>query len=341
MIIIEGPDHTGKSTLAKKLLELNTSLSYYHFTQHSKYTDYIEDLASLKMLSAVLDRHIISEIPYSEVMNRKAQYSVKEYHNVIMMSLALNPLIIYGCSHPKEEEYAADQYMPYSEWSLCHTKYLYYLRSQSIDFMEYDYRSSQGQGDDFAKNILKLHKLSLKSIEWAIPMWQNGMGYTGSSHPDVLVVAERIGPSNSHNIPFEQGPTGFMISEVIHDTNTPLGKIAITNLVKIPSTISRTSAEYDRQPNESDLQLFEVELQHLNPKLVLFMGSISRKAGMAVCDKLSVKHESIIHLGALNHQGIKDLANYKKTWKLLIDKYITYGEGTPAGQSAIKRVRLS
>ena len=311
MIIIEGPDHTGKTTLAKAINELSPELTYYHFTQHSGYSDYIEDLSSLKHLTGILDRHAISEVPYSHVMKRDFRFTQKQFHNLVLMTLAQNPLFILGTHEPPAEDYSPDQYMPISEWGLCMTKYLEFLHSENIEYLRYDYTKV---GDLYPKFLANLHKSHLDSIEWVKPLWEKGMGYTGSPHPVILLVAERIGPSNSHCLPFEEGPTGYMLSEVIHDTHTPLGSIAITNLVKLDKYVDRASKEYKRPVNEDDLNLFELELQHLQPRKVLFMGKVSKDAGTHICDINFTPCDSIIHLGALNHQGIKDLTNYKIAW---------------------------
>lgn len=300
MIIILGPDHSGKTTLAHRLSELG--LTYYHFTKDSEYEDYIAPLCSLDMLNAVLDRHIICEFPYSICMNRKFKFTHKQWHNILLLTLTQRPVIILCTNKPPEFRYSPDQYLPYSRWDECLRTYQSFLDAHKIPYMEYDYTRPTS-----VKQILEYNRQHVEQISWWVPMWKGGYGCIGSPTPKLLLVAERIGPNNMNNIPFETGPTGHMLSQLLYETATPLGKFAVTNLVK--------SYRCDpRPPNDQDFKLLEEELIHLNPKIVVFMGRIARE-GVKIAAKMGIEHSVITHFGYYSHKGSTDVSIYIPEWR--------------------------
>lgn len=137
-------------------------------------------------------------------------------------------------------------------------------------------------------------------------MWKSGWGCIGSPHPKVLLVAERMGPNNKHSLPFETGPTGKMLSDLLYITKTPLGKFAVTNFVK---SFRRDT----REPNAQDFELLGTELDHLNPEKVIFMGSTAKK-GAKEAAKRGIPSSQITHFGHHSHQGNTSVDNYIPFW---------------------------
>ena len=284
MIIIIGPDHTGKTTLAKRL-----GLPYYHFTQHSTYEDFLKPLANLDQFGAVLDRHAICEYPYSMVMGREFKFTMKQWHNLLLLTLIQNPLVILAIHKPSILEYGDDQYMPYDKWDLCLELYKLFLSTHHIPYLTYDYTSPPDPSV-----FLHLEKLSREGMEWWKTMWNLGFGCIGAPNPKVLLVAERIGPNNVNNLPFETGPTGKMLSGMLSATGTPLNKVAITNLVK-------ATRRNPRPPGEFDLDMLRIEVRELKPEKIVFMGNVA-KVGIKVANELGVPYETMIHFGYYNHR---------------------------------------
>ncbi len=284
MIIILGPDHTGKTTLARALHK-----SYHHFTKESSYEDYVKPLVNLDLFDAVLDRHAICEYAYSKVMGRRFRYSMKEWHNIISLTLIQNPLVILCTHKPLIFEYSADQYLPYDKWDLCLELYRAFLSTHHIQYIEYDYVTPIP-----TSTILLIEDTHKQQIDWWLPMWREGFGCIGAPNPKVLLVAERIGPNNMNNLPFETGPTGHMLSDMLARTGTPLNKFAVTNMVK--------SFRRDmRPPNQADMDLLCVELVYLKPEKVVFMGTIAQQ-GIKVAQKLGIPYETMVHFGYYNHK---------------------------------------
>lgn len=300
VLIILGPDCSGKTTLAKRL-----ELPYYHFDYNSKYEDYLKPLCSLEMTGAVLDRHILCEYSYSTVMGRKFAFSMKEWHNIILLTLAQNPVIILCTHKPPVSQYSADQYLPYDKWDQCLELYKEFLNTHHIRHIEYDY--TQGITP---KSLSILESKYRNQMSWWIPMWKSGWGFIGSTYPKVLLVAERLGPNNMNNLPFETGPTGKMLTDMLALTGTPLGKFAVTNLIK-------SYRRDTRPPNQQDLDLLRLEFEHLKPQKVCFMGSLAR-FGVSIAKELNIPYENIVHFGYFSHKGIHSVSPYIDKWRSIM-----------------------
>ena len=291
MIVLLGPDHSGKSTLTRKLGALGYNT--YHFTRESNYEDYIIPLTKLDFYDAVLDRHAICEYPYSTVMGREFKFYMKEWHNIMLLTLIQNPVTILCTNKPPPSQYDAQQYLPYDKWDECLSLYRQFLSSHHIRYVEYDY-AGPITPNTIANTIALLEKKHREYTKWWKPMWENGYGCIGGRWPKVLLVAERIGPNNMNCIPFETGPTGHMLTKLLVKTKIPYARFAITNLVK-------SYRRDDRPPNDRDLELFKVELEALKPEKVVFMGAVA-KHGVSVVRELGIPYDEVVHLGYFHHR---------------------------------------
>ena len=82
--ILEGPDCSGKTTLANKLVEM-VGCQYYHFSYpRSKkeadnlFNTYYEKLVLLNGRNSVIDRMWISTMVYGEILRGKSEVSTKQ-----------------------------------------------------------------------------------------------------------------------------------------------------------------------------------------------------------------------------------------------------------------------
>lgn len=263
-------------------------------------------LTQLGLFNGVADRFAISEYPYSKTMDRKFQLSLKEWHNLILLTLIQNPFIILCTHKPLSAEYPKSQYLPYDKWDECLSLYREFLNTHLIPYTEYDYATAT-----ISPHIITaMAGVHADRMRWWTPMWKAGYGAIGSVNPKVLLVAERIGPNNMNNIPFETGPTGYMLTDMLVETGTPLGKFAVTNMVK---SFRRDS----RPPNKEDQELLRIELEHFKPEKVVFMGAVA-KYGIKVAKDLGIDHSEITHFGYYSHRGITDLSDIYAEWRKVI-----------------------
>lgn len=299
MIIVLGPDHSGKSTLVKKLAALKGQDGYPHHSMNTKYEEYLQPLASLSWTNTVMDRHMICEIPYHKVMDRPFGYTTKQFHNIMLLTLMQNPVVILTTHKPTREVYDHEnQYLPFDLWQQCMDEYVSWLKANEIMFFVFDYEKVKDPSF-----YLKVEATQNKATEWWQPLWQAGYGPIGGWDPDILLVAERLGPSNVNNLPFETGPTGHMLTDTFTFTRVPLSAIAITNIVKAPRGDGRKA-------NKKDLELLELEIDNLRPKGIVFIGSVALNAGQSVARNLNVRYTHVTHYGAYHRQRVSDMSPF-------------------------------
>lgn len=260
-----------------------------------------------KLWNAVCDRYILDELIYAVVMGRSVKYSMKEIQNIMMTTLMCRPIIVLFIHKPDQADYQKAQYLPYDCWDECLRVYHGVLYKHRLPFLEYDYQKPQLDPSTF----VYLSSLQLKNASWWFELLQSGNYPIGSHHPKVLIVAERLGPNNMHNIPFETGPTGYMLTDVLIKADIPWYDVAVTNLVK-------DERRATRMPNKQDYELLELELAHLKPKKVILMGSVANAASSLVRAH-DIEVLNIYHLGYLRRSGITDLGPYSQLIKHFVE----------------------
>jgi len=243
-----------------------------------------------------MDRFIFSEEPYTRVLGRKRQFTDKQWHNIILLALAMNPFILLCTHKPSRDRYNKEQYLSYEKWDLCLEYYRRFFKTNHITYTEYDYN------ENLKPSVFEVIEAKYRAkSRWWVPMWQEGIGMIGSQTPKFLIVAQEIGPNNVNNLPFETGPTGYMMSEMLTKVGVPLGDIAITNIAKVPRGTRRPV-------NNRDKELFEQELTNLKPQKVIFMGALSRE-GISIAKSLKIDYGEMPHLGWFRRVGRDDYCN--------------------------------
>jgi len=295
MIILLGADASGKTTLCKQMGSSGKKTA--HFNMHSSYIDYLLPLTSLHYRDAVLDRFIICECVYSSIKNRKIKFSPQEFQNILMITLIQDPIFILATHIPSKDDYGKSQYIKWEELGEARSMYANFLDTHHIPYIPYDYEHI----DITLDRLSKLEQSHIKFNLWWEDMWRAGYGCAGSPAPKVLIVAEQLGPSNYHHIPFEAGPTGLMMTDLMK--GVPLWDYTITNWLKTGDSTR-------------DEELLRIELENLSPLHVILMGSVALKGCSGILRKLQIPYTHVPHLGYVNRQ--KHLwPRYKKAFAQL------------------------
>ena len=311
MIILLGPDNSGKSTLAQNLvirsLGTDRPLTSFKAGAATGYKEYIELLRgpksnpvdlqtyrpglAISMEGAVVcDRMFYCEIPYSRVLRRqeRIQWSLKQWHNMHLSALSFNPVVVLATRRSSRYEDS----VPEALFEPILEEYRKTLKVHDIQYLEYDFQhEDSNEESDFPGMLLDREKTANDSIKWWLESPElYGVGNTVD--PTVLIMAQDLGPSNVHRIPFEQGPSGYYLSELLDSVGAPLNSFYLTNWIKDP----------DPSRNAS---LFRKELTSLRPTHVILLGK-SAEASLSILDDY-VAHSnvhSIVHPGwVVNHAG--------------------------------------
>ncbi len=94
MIIIEGLDGTGKTTLANDLLNKNYILINNNLTSESHYDKYV-NIIKTSDINSVSDRSFISEMVYGKVLSGITKLSEEEFINLVKLYSEYETKIIY------------------------------------------------------------------------------------------------------------------------------------------------------------------------------------------------------------------------------------------------------
>jgi len=282
MIIVEGADSTGKTTLARKICN-NYGYTYKKWDQSHTYQQTIDWLSAFTgdptaIQDVVCDRFpLFSEEVYGPLLRGRSKFSLKEQHNMYLLLQSMRPLIVL-CNVFNEAGFSNRPQLPTLE--------------QNTEALTL-YQDSYKKWEQFFAVVTysMIHPFSLSSLvsrNSGPPLWwQNmfkrscaGMGRLGS--PRYFILAESIGPRNRHHIPFEAGPSGLFLSEVLEATETPLSQVFITNYVK---------GNFSEAENQVALR---TELEQTKPGRVIVMGSIARR-GIPLIKYLGFPYRHVVH----------------------------------------------
>lgn len=111
-LIIEGPDGTGKTTLAQSLVNAHGNLRYEHLTlmEHpaDMYWQFIEARNKLAEGNIILDRYIISNKVYSYVCGSIPVYDQNMFYEELQAKLALKKTFLIFCLPEDKEKYLVE-----------------------------------------------------------------------------------------------------------------------------------------------------------------------------------------------------------------------------------------
>lgn len=103
MIIIEGLDGVGKTTLVDFFVEQGMKKHHFEYDENNMdlFTKYMNILKNNNTKKLVLDRSFISEMVYGPVLRNSCKLTLEQYKELLLLYKRFGTLIIYLTS-PKE-----------------------------------------------------------------------------------------------------------------------------------------------------------------------------------------------------------------------------------------------
>lgn len=318
MIILEGPDCSGKTTLGERLVyQSKDSITLWKAVAATNYEEYMTILRGEKVdpldrmayqpakpmdegAHYVMDRFFYSEGPYAEVVRKgKLKFSLKEFHNMQLSTLSYNPITIL---FTKKGTPYNDETIPEELFGPILQGYRDWFDALGVEYIEWEFDRPPMTPQALINRSLEKQK----EIAWWLEMARAGLAGVGNTvNPRVLVLAEEIGPSNVHKVAFELGPSGFYLSDLLDEAEIPLGSFYLTNWKK-----TGKSAE--------DYELLKSEFEHTGAKKVIFLGGeakttsdfITEECGIPVQNMYAIKHPGWVvnHAGSIREQNSRKAA---------------------------------
>lgn len=225
MIIVEGADNTGKSTLVRQLLEMDSHLHVLHRERFKKGaqetigTSYIRALIPrdgdrLNHGYAVADRLLASECIYGELFRGGCRMTPAEHMAVRNLLTSYGALVVH-CDPPDAEvERTWDAREQMWDGALRLTD-AYRERIREIFpcnvVVRYDWTSLDAAGIRWG--IINNHINRQNALTRALTWWSAfPYGAGDLLNPKLVVVGESLGPGSVTPVPFASGPAGDFLA---------------------------------------------------------------------------------------------------------------------------------
>lgn len=201
MIIIEGVDGAGKTTLAAKMGDvLNLDVEHFGVPEGDPNQWYLDFMANMKG-PVVLDRFFHSEIPYSIVKHRRRYMKFLEFTVLELTAMTFPHLFVY-CRPSRylvNARYVddGDNYVDISELNQLYEEYDELTMRSNLNMVQYD-------GESDPTPIIQRAERALDERAWnGWGIWKKrGMPGIGSLNPKYLFVGERYNPNAKYKVTF-------------------------------------------------------------------------------------------------------------------------------------------
>ncbi len=245
LIILEGADAAGKTTLAKKIVELNPNAHYMNLTRKkgSAVWDYQLGVLmfALKKLRqghlVVVDRHWISEASEFPVAARVFDRIIRRFGGVYVMCVPRDQKAQLERQATYKDKEAVAFYSDLMEGNLAHPGYDY--ASQLIrfgdfakrpDVMKYDMMQNINYGNPghFAKRVSITSRLAC-DLGWSAaqdPTNLNLLGYLPEA--TTVFVGDAISPSVKKKVAFPLSDSTYF-NKCLHEIGVDESKLVFTN----------------------------------------------------------------------------------------------------------------
>ena len=277
ILILEGCDKTGKSTLAAKLSKelgfpiLKTSAPK---KGEDPYREYVTKILTSNE-NIIFDRFHLGELVYGPIYRKKSQLDQAQFRSLELLLKARDARIIY-CEAPKEfilQKFKEDNetFAQPSDIQLILDTYKSILSKTSLPVTIHSIQ------DNLA---------AIEAGETPDPLLINSR-YVGALHPEILFIGEKNNLNarqkySDISLPFDFGKSSELLHQTIETlklTKVGFTKVGFTNVFKA----------HIIEPEVNQDQILLNEIQALQPKVVVALGNTVHKKLIKV-DGLNVVH---------------------------------------------------
>lgn len=258
MIILEGVDKSGKTTLANELA-VRYKLPIKHFGIPIPGSDPCKDYSSEMRYvyePAIYDRFLYGELVYSKVKKRETTMNTHGFYCLDMM-LASVPHVVIWCRPEWEEVQRRLLLEPDGYVNIGEARQIY----EEYDERMYDLAANVVMYDGTNKDtVIKACDQVMDKKAWETFLhWKHqGMPGIGTLNPDILIVGERYNFAAKYQITF-WSKSGAYLFDAFRDLGISFKKLHFTNSISPQLT-----------------QITKEQIKLLNPRVILPLGNVSQ-----------------------------------------------------------------
>lgn len=297
MIIIEGGDNCGKSTLVDQCLAADPDLRLLHrdrYKQGSEQTIGLIHLQALlpadgdrvKHAYGLADRFLASEIIYGDLFRNGHSFSSAELLGIIGMLHAYDAMAV-NCSPPNKiiQSTWTQRSQMYDDPTTIAASYRQRFGNIFRGFPTYRYDWTADSASHKRKFYIKEHKRRMEYNRSSLSWW-SAMPYGVGTlrRPRIVLVGESPSPIAKVPVPFTAGPAGEFLAETLFNIENSLGRM-ITHSMFITNAIKGTEQDAAILREE----LASLQLDHLSRVVAL------GKEADEMLTYIDVPHNSIPH----------------------------------------------
>lgn len=297
MIIIEGGDNCGKSTLVDQCLALDPGLRLLHRDRYKKGSEQTIGLIHLQSLIpadgdrvkhayGLADRFLASEIIYGDLFRGGHAFSPAELLGIVGMLHSYNAMAI-NCAPPNATIKATweQRSQLYDDPLVITSAYRKRFTEVFRGFSTYRYDWRHTAANRKREFYIREHQRRMTFLNSALSWWSAmpyGVGNLKS--PRIVLVGESPSPIAKVPIPFTAGPAGEFLAETLFSIEKTLQRM-ITHDLFITNAVKGT---------EQDAAILREELNNLQLNHHSRVVALGKEAD-EMLSYIHVEHETIPH----------------------------------------------
>lgn len=278
LIVLEGPDSVGKTTLAKALVDY-LGASYIHLTYRFKDNMFAYHTAAIEMClhklkhgPVVLDRWWASELIYARAFREMSKWPMG---GRLLDRVGLKHSVFYICCHPEDREKYLDHHMRVKEERYASKPHALRGREGMVDDqakvydLYTDWMNWMGQrddlfvydwmtmGQDMQDVCQSVTELSYDRLAYHPEKWHDRLDrrFAGSPTPEFLLVGHQSKLKTRREVwPFfEHGNSSLWVTKKLESLHIPEDKLAWCNAYGLDGEVQITMDDLQALPESVEV----------------------------------------------------------------------------------------